>query len=145
MFSLAYLITSCFIGSKLKYIGRKVSILIGYTLIIFSTVSFGLFAYIKNDNLFFAMSLILRFVQGFGDSFIYTSCYSILTFEFPEDRAKFIGYGEMAAGVGLMTGPVLGALVYSALGYQGTFYFFSCLAIIVALIDIYLMPWRVNH
>ncbi len=50
-----------------------------------------------------------------------------------------IGYCESACGIGLMLGPVIGALLYSALKYEWTFFAFTvimafgCLTILILL------------
>jgi MFS family permease len=46
MFQVAYLMVAPIVGANLQKIGRKNSILIGYTLTALATVGFGLIAYI---------------------------------------------------------------------------------------------------
>lgn len=76
-------------------------ILIGYCLCIAATIAFGLLSHLpmdpaiecaidtehtgnyKNSKLFFALSLVTRFIQGVGDSMVATSSYSIVSIEFP--------------------------------------------------------------
>lgn len=86
---------------------------------VFSTVGFGLLALIREgkDMLFFGISILLRFSQGFGDSFVTVAALSIISYEFPTKREQFIGYAQSAVGLGFMTGPVLGSAIYSDLGY----------------------------
>lgn len=55
--------------------------------------------------------------------------YSVLTFKFPENREKYLGFGEAAAGVGLMFGPVIGGVLYTWLDYFGAF---MCFAVFLA-------------
>jgi hypothetical protein len=37
--------------------------------------------------------------------------------KFPENREKFIAYGEIASGIGLMSGPAIAGCLYTFLGY----------------------------
>lgn len=43
----------------------------------------------------------------------YLTVFSIVTSTFTENREKFLGYGEMAAGTGLLVGPIVGGWIYS--------------------------------
>ena len=94
----------------------------------FATVGFGLIAYIpksttyhfdpeKNkdvldegtyDKLFFAVAIIIRFLQGVGDSMVSTAAYSIISIEFPAEREKYVGLCQTAVGLGLLSGPFIG-------------------------------------
>lgn len=46
MFQVAYLMVAPLVGSNMQRIGRKNSILIGYTLCMLATVGFGLISYV---------------------------------------------------------------------------------------------------
>jgi hypothetical protein len=50
MFQVAYLMVAPLVGSNLQRIGRKNSILIGYTLCMLATVGFGLISYIPQGE-----------------------------------------------------------------------------------------------
>jgi MFS family permease len=91
------------VGQNLQRIGRKNMILAGYILCIGATVGFGVCANIgpkqekeEQDNsgskAFFALSIVIRFFQGIGDSMVATSAYSIVSIEFPHNREVYIGY-----------------------------------------------------
>jgi MFS family permease len=91
------------VGQNLQRIGRKNMILAGYILCICATVGFGVCANIgpkqekeEDDNsgskAFFALSIVIRFFQGIGDSMVATSAYSIVSIEFPHNREVYIGY-----------------------------------------------------
>lgn len=114
MFQVAYLLCSPIVGQNLQRIGRKNSILLGYTLCITATVSFGALAHIPvntstaDDKLFFALSIVTRFLQGVGDSMVATAAYSIVSIEFPFNRDKYVGLCQTAVGVGLLAGPFIG-------------------------------------
>lgn len=64
--------------------------------------------YIKNDMAFYVMSLVLKFMQGFGDSAGTTAFFSIIAIEFSKEQELYFGYFESAVGIGLMLGPVIG-------------------------------------
>jgi len=70
------------IGNYLPKIGRKNSIMIGGIFLSAITISFGLLNHIKNDNLFFAIALVLNFFAGIMDTLITVAAYSITSYEF---------------------------------------------------------------
>ena len=89
----------------------------------FATVGFGLIAYIPKseevdeagkllegpyDKLFFSIAIIIRFIQGVGDSMVSTAAYSIISIEFPAEREKYVGLCQTAVGLGLLSGPFIG-------------------------------------
>ena len=44
---------------------------------------------------------------------VQTTCFTIAANDYPEQKDKYIGYLEGAAGFGCIVGPALGALLYS--------------------------------
>lgn len=85
MFEIGYLICSPIISMKMAKVGRKNFILIGNLALIFSSFGFGLLVYIKDDMAFYIISLILKFVQGFGDAACTTAFFSIIAIEFSKE------------------------------------------------------------
>lgn len=110
MFQIAYLIMAPIVGMNLQRVGRKNMILIGYSLCILATICFGLCSHLpenckpkieekdkighrclnpdpdrslSHSKTFFGLSLVVRFIQGVGDSMVATSSYSIVSIEFP--------------------------------------------------------------
>ena len=68
------------------------------------------------------------------------------TIEFPHDREKYIGYVELALGLGLMLGPVLGSAFMNATGgnFQVTFYIFGSLIAAGGLFALFALPAYLN-
>jgi MFS family permease len=71
--------------------------------------------------------------------------FSIVTSTFTENREKFLGFGEMAAGTGLLVGPILGGWIYSEFNY------FWCYIVLASLVGSdmiftwFFMPNSVNN
>lgn len=66
------------------------------------------------------------------------------------DKDRYIGYVEMATGMGDMLGPAVGGLVFTAYGFSGTFIVFASfvgLGTVVSIITIssHLNERRVYH
>jgi MFS family permease len=83
-------------------------------------------------------------MQGLGDSMVATSAYSIVAIEFPQQREIYIGYVQTAVGLGLLLGPVIGTIIYSFAGYEGTFYILSGVLTCSLLITTFFLPSRLN-
>ena len=124
--------------------GRKNFILLGNVSTILASIGFGLLVYVKNDNTFFVLSLVLRFVQGFGDAGSSTAIFSIIGSEYAEKQELFFGYFESAVGVGLMLGPIMGQLLYNALGFEYTFYATALIISGPFLLVLFSVPNRLN-
>lgn len=58
----------------LERLGRKNSIMIGFVVVITSTVGIGLTQHIRDDKIFLIVSICARFFQGMGDMWVQTSC-----------------------------------------------------------------------
>jgi hypothetical protein len=52
------------------------------------------------------------------------------------DKEKYIGYVEMALGVGDMVGPALAGIFYEFLGFSGTFAFLGGMIALGTLLSI---------
>lgn len=70
--------------------------------------------------------------------------YSILTNTFSENRERAIGFGETAAGLGLMVGPILGGSLNTAFGYAYCYYILSGFLAFAALFNVVVMPNSIN-
>ena len=99
--------------------GRKNAVLIGTLISALTMVGLGITAYVPRDKprMFIIANVVMRLIQGYGDSLTWTSCMSITNIIYSEDKAEKIAYVEMAVGFGTMAGPVIGAFIYSAIGY----------------------------
>ena len=98
------------------------------------------------QDLFFGIAMVVRGFQGFANSFIGTSIYSMTTIEFPHNREKYIGYVELALGLGLMLGPVLGSFFMSLTNndFEITFYIFGALIAAGGLFAFVALPNYLN-
>jgi len=60
--------------------------------------------------------------------------------KFPENREKFIAWGEIASGIGLMTGPAIAGFLYTYLGYFHAFFGFVILIAIAGILSLLFIP-----
>ena len=76
---------------------------------------------------FYGAALAVRMTQGYANSLTVTTLYSIVSQNYKENKAVYIGYMEAACGVGLVLGPTIGSAIFSFAKYQWTFYIFGIL------------------
>ena len=70
--------------------------------------------------------------------------YSIAMNFFPENRESMSGYVESAGGCGLVTGPMIGTVLYAIGGYQFIFQSLGVLLIIGSLCIKFIMNSKVD-
>jgi MFS family permease len=70
--------------------------------------------------------------------------YSIVSIEFPYDREKRIGYCQTAVGLGLLSGPFIGQVIYNFVGYAGTFYTLAGILTFSLVLAFFTIPARIN-
>ena len=56
-----------------------------------------------------------------------------------------MGFSNMAMGIGLMLGPVMGVFVYKIFDYANTMYFFAVLILIVCNVALLFVPKRLDE
>ena len=66
------------------------------------------------------MSFILQAIGGVGNGISIPASMALLS-SYKEQRAQFIGYFELIAGLGALVGPLLGSSLYQGMGYKGPF------------------------
>ena len=94
---------------------------------------------------FFALSVVFRILQGIASASIQICGYSFATNEMSHEKEKYIGYVEMALGVGDMVGPALAGIFYEFLGFSGTFAFLGGMIALGTLLSILWIPEGLNQ
>ncbi len=61
-----------------------------------------------------------------------------------KEKDKYIGYVEMALGVGDMMGPAIGGIVYELVGFSGTFGVLGGMILIGILLSMIWIPTSLN-
>ena len=127
--------------------GRKNAMLYGTWCMLAANTGLGMLALIPYDNWgwFYFFSLIIRFLQGYGDTLATTTALSLISTNFSEDKTKYIGFMEAAGGLGLMIGPSFGSFLYGYLDYAWTFYILSIFIGINLVILVLYIPNELNN
>lgn len=127
--------------------GRKNAMIVGTACMLIANTGLGLLALIPYDRWgwFFTCSLLIRFLQGYGDTLATTTALSLISTNYSEEKTKYIGFMEAAGGLGLMIGPAFGSFLYSYLNYAWTFYFLSIAIGINLIVLIIFIPQKLNN
>jgi len=56
-------------------------------------------------------------LEGVGNAFINTAIYALVTSHYKNSEADIISFLQIFTGVGMMTGPLLGSLLYALGGF----------------------------
>lgn len=67
-----------------------------------------------------------------------------MTNQFSENREKYLGMGEAAAGIGTMVGPVIGSVLYAYFGYFWAFIFFAVMLGFSGILSFFILPNSLN-
>lgn len=144
VFSIAQILFSPLNTYIKNWMGAKNTMIFGFALMTAMSFGLGLIAEIKNPWTFFLIAVFLRFFQGMGDAVLQITAYSMITALYQDQMMKYIGYIEIAIGIGLGMGPTVGSVVYSYVNYDGTMYFFGVINLVGVLICFLLIPGSLN-
>jgi len=102
-----------------KRLGRVFLLYAGVPLQTVTVVVFGLSKMAcKNPKGVIGMFLVSRGLQGFGAAMANLAIFAIVAETFPNSLGKVMGLNEVIIGIGFMTGPVLGSLLYTSGGFS---------------------------
>ena len=108
-------------GKTISLMGRKNAIIIGLFIQLVTNVAIGMLSNLPQDwpQTFIISNVILRLIQGYGDSLSLTAVFSMAILEVPTpaDTARIIATIEIFFGMGEATGPILGSLMYASFGF----------------------------
>ena len=141
-------LTTPLIPVMINKLGRKCSLIIGFSLLIISNSGLGALSYFEPGQWksFYAVSIATRFLQGFADSLTMSVIFALVSNNYVEDRSRYISYVKAAGGLGLMLGPSMGSTIYGYLGYARTFYFFSLLLVLGLILSaIFVVEPKLNR
>jgi MFS family permease len=76
---------------------------------------------------FIAISFIGRILMGLGQVFIIVASMTIAASDYPDRVGKVLSYIDGCGGLGLISGPLIGAGLYAAAGFSVTFFVYASL------------------
>ena len=114
IYELVVFLVSPIIGINLKVIGIKRALCTGIGAVSLSTINFGLLQFVKDPNYFLVLSFALRILAATGNATFVTGSFSLMAKEFPDKVATMFSILETFFGLGMITGPFIGGLLYEA-------------------------------
>lgn len=115
-YSLSIAATLLMVGRLAVRRGFRFTYMMGYGL-------FGIGSFMCGFSDMFWQLVFSRVVQGIGASFMMAAGPALITRAFPPDeRGKGMGFMGTVVGIGLMSGPPLGGLIVSTIGWQWIFF-----------------------
>ena len=121
-----------------------------------SMIIFGLFYYISDPVAYGVCSFLCRILEGFGNGCLNSSCKTIsvlisheisslaskiLMNIFPEKKlARMNGILQTFKGLGMLTGPIMGSIMFIIGGFQLPFYTVGVLLLALAVLNVLMLP-----
>ncbi|CAK79138.1 unnamed protein product (macronuclear) [Paramecium tetraurelia] len=101
--------------------------------------SIGMFCYplltfTTNRTIFITISLLGRFISGFGAQTFVTPLYAIITQKYADSINQKMATTEFFSSFGYLCGPVIGSILYTIGGFSFPFLLFACFSVIIAII-----------
>ncbi|CAD8098994.1 unnamed protein product [Paramecium primaurelia] len=101
--------------------------------------SIGLFCYplltlTTDRTIFIIISLLGRFISGFGSQTFLTPLYAAIPQKYPESVDQKMAIAEFFSSFGFLCGPVIGSLLYTLGGFSFPFILFASCSVIIAII-----------
>lgn len=117
-----YIVASIVMANYLQRVGRRCALNLGLSLIVIQLLTLGMITYVKSVGLFVTLAMVAQAMGGFGAGCNTTVYFSVITSCFPHSKQKLIGILEAGIGLGLLLGPLLGAVLYEFGGYSCPFW-----------------------
>lgn len=135
--AICQLVTNVFAGGFVDRIGRRIPLLLGFVLVVGSTL---LFAFAQG---YWAL-LAARGIQGVGSGLTMTAGMALIADRYKEDEARGAAMGKAmaAVGLGVVVGPPFGGVVYGVGGKELPFFILAGLALVDGVLQMLLLPPR---
>ena len=101
---------------------------------------FGTFTFIPSWEWFTIASIVCRFLEGFGNGCLNSGSQKLIMKTFPENEiAKMTGILQTFTGLGMLSGPVIGSLLFELGGFQLPFYSAGVLLLMLTFVVLYVI------
>ena len=134
IYSVAVIFVSPMVGKHVKTVGSTNFITIGVCFMGICFILFGLVDDMTDTKDIFYYSMVIRLAQGSSSACVQVTCYSIATNDFPEMKDTIVGWLEALTGLGLILGPIIGSLLYSAVGFKHAFFIYGAFLVMLSIV-----------
>lgn len=138
-------IMSPVIGKLIPIAGVKFSFIAGMFLFSGCTILFGFLTYVPVDDgilVFVVLAFLLQIVKSIGVSLTSTAGSVISVRAFPDNISTVFGFGEIFVGLGLVSGPAVGGLLYGLGGFYLPFITIGGLGMLSIPMMLCLLPYQ---
>ena len=125
IYSLAVILFSPFVGRYIEVTGYSAMLFGGLALMGVCFICFGFIGRLETTDSVLKLALFLRFLQGTAVAMTFTTMYAVITNKYPHKKTALLGMLEATFGMGLIFGPLAGALLFNQFGFQKTFYIYG--------------------
>jgi MFS family permease len=116
-YSISMLVFSPVYGSLLSRFGRRNILVLGCVSEGLAMLLFSCLAFIDNPKIYASAAFSFRFLEGFGNGCLNSATSSIISFYFKDNTSNLIGLTQTFTGLGMLCGPLIGAILFEAGGF----------------------------
>ena len=109
-------------GNMPNRLGRKNVLRIGCLCESYAIISFAFFDYINDPTLYAVMCFLCRVIEGFGNGCLNSASSSIIAHDYADNMGSKMGLIQTFTGLGMLSGPILGSLLYNLGGFKLPFF-----------------------
>ncbi|KAJ8920986.1 hypothetical protein NQ315_015781 [Exocentrus adspersus] len=139
-YALVVFVSSPVFGKVLPKLGVKFSFIVGLFISGICSVIFGMLHTIEDYTLFTVLSFTVRGFGALGAGIYSTAAYVIIINIFPDNAGAVRGLLETFVGLGMSAGPGIGGILFAIGGFGLPFYVVGLITILIAPLNIYLLP-----
>ncbi|CAH1267527.1 SLC18B1 [Branchiostoma lanceolatum] len=131
-------------GKFITTVGSRFVLISGVFVAGSCSLLFGFLEYMEGAT-FIAFCFAIRTMEALGVSAQITAATTILTHEFPNNVAKVMGILEIFTGLGMMTGPPIGGVLYNLGGFKLPFFTVGGMMLCCCAVLAVLVPTQVDE
>ena len=125
IYAVASVLAALACGMYLDLVGHRCMLCFAILLMASSIACFGVIESLTDKIAILVLSIALRLSQGVASGMINTTVYSYVAQAYPQNIEKVVSMSEGFVGIGCAMGPILGSIIYEAVGFSYTFYIFG--------------------
>jgi MFS family permease len=130
-FSFTAIPVAPWIGKHLERIGRRNGFVLSFLISFVGAASWSLLPFLGFAT-FILISFIGRMIMGMGNTACLVIGTTIAASDYPDKVGKILSYMESSGGLGMISGPLIGAGLFYATGFSITFAIYSAIFLLCA-------------
>ena len=132
-YSLSMFLFSPLLSYLLTRFGRKNILILGCLCESIAMFAFGLFVYIKSPIAYGILCFVCRIIEGFGNGCLNCSTSSIIAYNYEDNMSNLIGLTQTCVGLGMLSGPIFGSILYEIGGFKLPFFVTGALLFLLTI------------